>query len=173
MDVIDTVRNTLSVYAETDVRSLLAADHEAMCDLARDLVEASTASTRRDLVERLHPLVAAHSRAEQETVYAALTRIEDASVPRVIGYEGEVEHQLVDVALAWLAARTDANADQWRAHAKVLHDLVDRHVCDEENKTFEEIGERLSVEEREVLARDFAQRRGALLAAKVAARSPD
>jgi hypothetical protein len=106
-------------------------------------------------------------------VYAALTRFEDASVPRVIGYEGEVEHQLVDVALAWLAARTDANADQWRAHAKVLHDLVDRHVCDEENKTFEEIGERLSVEEREVLARDFAQRRGALLAAKVAARSPD
>ncbi len=169
MDVIDTVRNTLSVYAERDVRSHLTADHEAMRGLASDLIAASTPDARRDLVERLHPLVAAHSRAEQETVYAALTKIADAATPRRVGYEGEVEHQLVDVALSWLAAKTDADADRWRAHAEVLHDLLDRHVSDEENKTFEELGERLSPDEREALAGEFERRRDALLAANVAA----
>jgi hypothetical protein len=168
MDVIDTVRNTLSVYADNDVRALLVSDHEAICDLAQRLVDATTAAGRHAIIERLRPLLTAHARAE-ETVYAALTKVEASPAPRVAGYEGGIEHHLVDVALAGLAARIDAPADLWTAHARVLHDLVDRHICDEENKTFEEVGERFSIEEREALAADFERRRQTLLAQSVAA----
>src|SRR5690348_10820805 len=99
MDVIDTVRNTLSVYADTDVRSLLAADHEAICNLTQELADASTVTARQSLLDRLRPLVIAHARAEEEAVYAALTAIDDASAPRVVGFEGGIQHELVDVAL--------------------------------------------------------------------------
>lgn len=169
MDVIDTVRNTLSVYADNDVRALLVSDHEAICDLAQQLVEATTPATRHAVIERLRPLLTAHTRAEEETVYAALIRVAASPAPRVAGFEGGIEHQLVDVALAGLADRLDAPADLWTAHAKVLHDLVDRHICDEENKTFEEVGERFSIEERKVLAADFERRRQTLLAQSMAA----
>ena len=167
MDVIDTVRNTLSVYAESDVRALLVSDHEAICDLCRQLVEAASGPSRLALVQRLQPLLAAHARAEEDTVYAALTKAEE-STSRVTGFEGGVQHQLADVALAGLAAKTEAPGEMWKAHAKVLHDLVDRHVCDEENKTFEALGELFSVEEREVLATQFERRRAALLAESAA-----
>ena len=169
MDVIDTVRNTLSVYAESDVRALLVCDHEAIADLAQQLVDATTAPARHALIDRLQPLLRAHARAEEETVYAALTEVEDSAAPRVKGFEGGIEHQLVDVALAGLVDKLDAPTDLWTAHAKVLHDLVDRHISDEENKTFEEVGERFSVEERAVLAADFERRRQLLLAGSAAA----
>ena len=168
MDVIDAVRNTLSVYAESDVRALLVSDHEAICDLGQQLIDARSAPARRALLDRLQPLLAAHARAEDETVYAALTRVEDSSTSRVTGFEGAVQHELADVALAGLAEKIEAPDEMWKAHAKVLHDLVDRHICDEENKTFEALGEGFSVEEREVLATNFEQRRAALLAQSAA-----
>lgn len=168
MDVVEKVRSTLGTYNGNDVRALLKADHETVQELAKALAEATSAPQRRSLLAKLKPLVTAHARAEEQTVYIPLTKLKDSPESRLMGSEGAVEHFLVDMLLEKLEAARDASTDMWRAHAQVLQEMLEHHVKEEESEMFEEIGEHFSAEEREAMAAQFATLRDERLAAETA-----
>ena len=163
MDVVEKVRSTLGAYRGNDVRALLKADHGTLLEMAKQLADASSAAMRRSLVTQLQPLLVAHSRAEEQAVYAALTKVRDSVEARMAGCEGAVEHSLADVVLGRLVDTRDASTDIWRAHAKVLYALLEHHIHEEESQVFELLGEHFSDDELHAMAKAFLAKREQLM----------
>lgn len=168
MDVVEKVRSTLGAYTTADVRALLQVDHEEILRLAQDLAEATTSSRRRSLMKQLKPLLIAHARAEERAVYVPLTELRSSSEARLAGSEGAVEHSLLDVVLGRMASTEDASTDMWRAHAKVLHELLEHHIEEEEDALFKEIGEQFSEDQRAAMGEHFVRERNTVMRGELA-----
>jgi hemerythrin-like domain-containing protein len=171
MSVIEKVKSYVGVYGATDVRTLLHDDHK---DIQANLdVMASDEPTpkRVSAFNRLKPLLVAHARAEEVAVYNALVDLKGSADSRQAANEGFVEHSLVDVLLDRLSKTDLAATDAWKAHAKVLKEMLDHHIKEEEGKIFEELGEHFSDEERDRIGTDFDSRKHALLDASTKLRS--
>jgi hemerythrin superfamily protein len=163
MDVLEKVRATLGTYTGTDVRAMLKEDHEVILEIAKELAESTSSARRRALVTRLKPLLVAHSRAEEQAVYVPLTKVAGSPDSRMAGNEGAVEHNLADTVLGRLADTEDASSDMWKAHAKVLHELLEHHIEEEQDQVFEELGEHFTDAQRDAMGEQFARRKEAVL----------
>ncbi|MEO6566022.1 MAG: hemerythrin domain-containing protein [Casimicrobiaceae bacterium] len=169
MDVIERVRTTLGAYTETDVRALLQADHKEILRLTQALAEATTEARRRSLLNELKPLVVAHARSEEHSVYVPMTELRRSPDARLCASEGAVEHSLVDIVLGRLAATADASTDMWKAHAKVLHESLSHHINEEEGTLFEEVGEQFSEAERTTMGERYLRHRADVMQREIAA----
>ncbi len=114
-----------------DVRNLLRADHEEALEVAEQMQKAKLATRRKALLAKLKPALTAHSRAEEKQVYNALLKLKKSEKSHDIGNEGFVEHSLLDELLKRLA-KTSAASDTWKAQAKVLHELLEHHIEEEQ-----------------------------------------
>src|SRR4051794_29251533 len=170
MSVLEKVRTTLGTYGDTDIRAVLKEDHKRIRELAKDLAEADSAPRRKALVRELKPFLTAHARSEEAAVYTPMMQLRKSEDSREAGNEGMVEHNLVDIVLERLSSTPDASADLWKAHAKVLHELLEHHIKEEESDVFEELGEHFDDTQREAMAVKFVQGRDKLLKQKTSAR---
>ena len=128
------------IMDEHDVRALLEKDHDEAKKIAQQMIEATQPSRRMALLYRLKPALTAHSRAEESAVYDALLAARNTE-SHDIANEGYVEHGLVDQLLTDLAD-TNPRDDRWKAQAKVLKELLEHHIDEEQSDTFAELGER-------------------------------
>jgi hemerythrin superfamily protein len=170
MSVFEKVRTTLGTYGENDIRAVLQEDHKRIRELAKELAEADSAPRRKTLVRELKPLLTAHARSEEAAVYTPMMQLRKSADSREAGNEGMVEHNLVDIILERLSTTQDASADLWKAHAQVLHELLEHHIKEEESDVFEELGEHFDPAQREGMAAEFIKGRDKLLKQKTGAR---
>lgn len=157
MTLVDDVRTLLAspTMNDKDVRTLLRLDHDEALQIARDMVESESVDERRALLRQLKPALVAHSRAEEREVYEPLAKLADSESARDLAHEGMVEHELVDDLLERLSKSRKTETDEWKAHAKVLLELLARHIDDEHARMFEEIGRHFSEPQREAMGRRF------------------
>ena len=167
MSVMEKVKSYVGVYSEGDVRSLLHGDHEEITALTRTIASDESKPTRVAAFERLMPFLTAHARAEELAVYNPLIALKGSPDSHALGNEGFVEHSLVDVLLERLAKTDLAGTDAWKAHAKVLEEMLEHHIKEEERELFEELGEHFSDERRVAMGADFEAKKR-----KVARRMP-
>ncbi|MEO7761876.1 MAG: hemerythrin domain-containing protein [Casimicrobiaceae bacterium] len=164
MSMFEKAKTYVGVYGDNDIRTKLQEDHKIFKELTKDACEGSTAASRVAAFKKLKPLLVAHARAEEAVVYTAMVKKRRSSPDsRDHGNEGFVEHSLVDSLITQISASRPAGADMWKARAKVLHELLKHHIDEEEKDVFEELGEHFDDEQREQMAADFEERRGALL----------
>ena len=164
MGMIEKARTYVGLYGDTDIRSRLHEDHETFKELTKDMCEGTTSAGRAAAFKKLKPVLVAHARAEEAVVYMAMVKQRKSSDARDYGNEGLVEHTLVDALVAQISATRPAGAsDLWKARAKVLREMLEHHIDEEEKEVFEELGEHFSDEQRERMADDFETRKGALL----------
>jgi hypothetical protein len=172
MTLLDDVRLLLQAPTmnASDVRTLLRQDHDELIQLARDMYESESGDGRRALLKRLKPALIHHSRAEEKEVYEPLLEVRDSEESRDIANEGLVEHGLLDELLERLLRSRKTESDEWKAHAKVLLELIEHHVEQEHKHMFEELGEHFTDEDREEMGRRFvaAKTRMAMLKVKAA-----
>ncbi len=145
-----------------DVRALLSKDHEEAKALAKQMQEAESAPRRMALLSKLKPALTAHSRAEEKVVYEALLGVRAADESHEIADEGYVEHSLVDELLATLAS-VPMSGDRWKAHAKVLYELLEHHIEEEESDTFALLGDHFSRDKLETMGAQFKRAKADLL----------
>jgi Hemerythrin HHE cation binding domain len=138
-----------------DVRTLLRRDHDEALQLARDMVESESGDERRALFKRLKPALIAHARAEEREVYDALLRLRGGDV-HDLAHESCVEHGLVEDLLEKMTRSRKTESDEWKAHATVLLELLERHIDDEHAWMFDALAERFGDEDREALGRRFS-----------------
>src|SRR6185436_18942657 len=136
------------VYADEDIRSLLHDDHEKLKELVKLLASDEPTKKRTAAFEQLKPFLTAHARAEEQAVYNALIAVRGSKDSRAAANEGFVEHSLVDVLLERLGKTELAGTDAWKAHAKVLKEMLEHHIKEEERGIFEELGEHFSEDQR-------------------------
>ena len=159
MSVVEKVKSYIGVYDSTDVRSLLHEDHEQISALTEQMSSDESRQFRVRAFDQLKPLLTAHARAEEHAVYTPLVNLRGSPDARADGNEGFVEHSLVDVLMARLSKTDLAATDAWKAHAKVLKELLDHHIKEEEREIFAELGEHFSDEQREAMGADFTSRK--------------
>ena len=138
-----------------DVRTLLRQDHDELLQFARDMYESESGDERRALFRQLKPALIAHSRAEEREVYDALLRLDESETARNLANEGYVEHGVLDDLLEKLSRSRKTESDEWKAHAKVLLHILERHIEVSRDLLFEELNEHYSDDEREVMGRRF------------------
>ena len=137
-----------------DIRTMLRQDHDEAMKLARDMYESESGDERRALLRQLKPALLIHSRAEEKEVYDALLKFPDQDL-RDLAYEGYVEHGVLDDLLEKLLKSRKTETDEWKAHAKVLLDLLERHMAEDNEKMCSVLEEHFSDEERESMGRRF------------------
>ena len=138
-----------------DVRTLLRQDHDELLQFARDMCEMEGGDERRALFRQLKPAFTAHSRAEEREVYDPLLRLDAFEDARDWANEGYVEHGVCDDLLEKLSRSRKTESDEWRAHAKVLLEFLERHIEEEQATMFDALAEHFNDDERELMGRRF------------------
>ncbi len=139
--------------AETDILETLKREHEEVKSLLAELQDAGSANERRELVRNIKAALVPHTKAEEKVVYDAIiaTSEEEAQAD---GFEGYLEHEWASKTLERLEAAEPTSAEH-KAAAKVLKDLVEHHIEEEEDNVWRDVREHFDEEERMRMNAEF------------------
>lgn len=107
-----------------------------------------------ELFDELKTELTAHSKAEQEVFYQPLKVLSASPEGKDLSWEGEEEHHLIRLLLSELS-RVPFHSEEWSAKMKVLNEVVDHHVEEEEEEIFKKARMVFSDEETEQIAEDM------------------
>jgi hemerythrin-like domain-containing protein len=146
-----------------DAIELLTEDHEKVLELLEDMEETTSRGRKKrgELLLEIALEVRTHARIEEEIFYPAFQKAAKTGEDEQKFHEAAEEHALVDVVLPKLEA-CDPGTEEFGALAKVLKDLIEHHIEEEEEELFprartllgqarvSELGEELSARKPEV-----------------------
>lgn len=143
-----------------NIFAALKTDHRNVKALLTELTETSEKSIqqRQSLLAKIKLELVSHNEAEERVFYSQLNKDRDE---RVLVFEGKDEHRLGGQVIEELEA-TDKGTEEWSARAKVLKDLVEHHVEEEEGEIHAEAQKELSKEEAEQLGEEFLSVKNAI-----------
>lgn len=126
----------MNIYSE------VKADHKAVKELLEQLVLTREDSIERrgELFKKIKEELRVHNEAEEEVFYSQLNANRNA---RLLIQEGILEHALGGQLLTELETM-DKETETWTAKAKVLKDLVEHHIEEEETSIHAEAKKELS-----------------------------
>ncbi len=142
---------TLSSAKSGDIIDLILADHKPLKKLIKVMKDMDLSENeRREAFDQFAPLLIAHAKPEEEILYSVMKG--DAEI-RVEAYEGEVEHELAEMMLQEAKAATDT--DVWSAKVKVLAEIVEHHILEEEDDLLPDYRKSSDKQERLELGQKF------------------
>jgi len=137
-------------------------DHSEVDSLMDRIMETGDGAQRAALFDEMKTKLLAHAHAEQEVLYRAL-EAGQSEASRTFAHEGASEHQIVERQLQKLSADHDKMGEQWTAELKVLRELVEHHVEEEESTGFSCARDELGKDELEAMAERFRTRKAQLV----------
>ena len=151
------VTNVFSPNANPDSRDILATlrqEHEEVKSLLSDLQDAESAEERTQLVKSIKAALIPHTKAEEEVVYDAVigTAEEQAETD---GLEGYLERELAAQTLERLE-QADPTSPEHKATAKVLRELVEHHIKEEESSVWGDVKAHFDGDDRAAMNVAFA-----------------
>ena len=136
-------------------------DHSEIASLMNRIEENAASAEREALFEEMKTKLLAHAHAEQEVLYRRL-EASQSEASRSFAHEGTNEHQIVEKQLQKLSAEGDKTSEQWTAEMKVLRELVEHHVEEEESAGFSCARNDFGKDELERMAEQFQARKAEL-----------
>jgi hemerythrin superfamily protein len=147
------MKNKKSATEAGDIIDLILDDHVALKKLIKTLKDPEAdLGDRYAAFEEFAPLLLIHAKPEEQTLYVELKKDDELKVE---GLEGDVEHGLADQLVDELKATTDE--DLWSAKVKVLAELVEHHIEEEEDDILPDYKKRSDKETRLALGEKFIQ----------------
>jgi hemerythrin superfamily protein len=143
-----------------DAIALLKQDHEKVRGLLGQL-ENATGARRSKLLAQVEQELKVHTQIEEEIFYPAYREAARKKEDRKLYFEAVEEHHVVDLVMP--EASEGQDADELKAKAKVLKDLVEHHADEEEKEMFprarkamdreelRDLGERLQMRKNELM----------------------
>jgi hemerythrin superfamily protein len=143
-----------------DILDTLKMEHDEVKELLKSLSEAETAAQRRNLVLKIKTALVPHTKAEEKVVYDAVIALRDKDA-QMDGHEGYLEHQWAAKTLQRLESITNAASPEHKAAGKVLKELVEHHIKEEESSVWSDVKENFSEDDRKQMnvAFEAAKRR--------------
>jgi hemerythrin superfamily protein len=141
--------------ADIDILDTLKKEHDEVKSLLSDLQDADTAAQRRALVRKIKSALVPHTKAEEKVVYDAVLALRDKTA-QIDGHEGYLEHEWASKTLQRLDSITNASSSEHKATAKVLKDLVEHHIGEEERNIWRDVKENFSDEQRLAMNVEFS-----------------
>ena len=138
----------------------LKADHVRVKQLLRKLTETTDRAVkeRERLVSEIEREIKTHAQLEEEVFYPTFKKVAEDSDAEDLFYEATEEHHVVDMILPALKA-ANPKSPEFKAKAKVLKDLIEHHVKEEEGEMFPKARQVFSDEQLRELGDLMAARR--------------
>ena len=115
--------------------TMLKSDHATVKRLLRELNETTAPKKREQLAARIERELKTHAQIEEEVFYPAFKAATEKTEDVHMFYEASEEHHIVDMILPALKA-ANPKSHEFEAKAKVLQDLIEHHVKEEEGEMF-------------------------------------
>lgn len=143
----------------------LKADHTKVKRLLSQLEETTERGTkiREELLSQIEMELKIHAKLEEEIFYPAFKQAASKKEDKELFFEATEEHHVVDMVLPELKA-TSPKSEQFGAKAKVLLDLVEHHIEEEETEMFVRARALMSEEELREVGEMMRKRKEALVA---------
>ena len=137
-------------------------DHVEIASLISRIEKSDDRAEREALFEEMKTKLLGHAHAEQEVLYR---RLEDSQSEdsRSFALEGSNEHQIVENQLEKMSADRDRMSESWMAELKVLRELIEHHVKEEETTGFSCARDDFAKDELEAMAQQFQTRKAQLM----------
>jgi hemerythrin superfamily protein len=131
----------------TDILDTLKKEHDEVKGLLEDLSKAEKTAQRRGLVLKIKAALVPHTKAEEKVVYDAVIALRDKDAQQD-GHEGYLEHEWASKTLQRLESITNAASPEHKAAAKVLKELVEHHIEEEESNVWSDVKQNFSDDDR-------------------------
>jgi hemerythrin-like domain-containing protein len=143
-----------------DAIQLLKDDHKAVKALLGELAETTTRAVKRrtTLLREIHLNLHAHTKIEEEIFYPAYRDAGDKEQAKMY-YEAMEEHRAAGELVLPDLLQTDPSSEQFSGRAKVLKELVEHHVEEEEQDMFKQAKSLLDKAALQELGEQMAQRK--------------
>lgn len=134
-----------------DIIDLILDDHKDLKRLIKVLKnDDADLGDRYAAFEEFAPLLILHAKPEEQTLY---TEMKNDKELRAEGMEGDIEHNIADRLLNEVKGTTDE--DMWSAKVKVLAELVEHHIKEEESTLLPDYKKRSDIQVRRQLGEKF------------------
>jgi hemerythrin superfamily protein len=138
-----TIKAHVAPAPEGDILETLHREHEEVQQLLKDLVDSDSAPERRALLKQIKEALVPHTRAEEKVVYDRVLALKGEK-NKIDGHEGYFEHEAADRMLANLGKIEQVKSAEFTAAAKVLKELIEHHVAEEERNIWADVRENFS-----------------------------
>jgi len=147
-----------------DALSLIQEDHDKMRGLLEKLSKTTDRAekTRLDLLQQIEKELKVHTAIEEEIFYPRF-RDADGKEHVTLYHEAVEEHRAVEEFVMPDLKQTDPQTPEFSGRCKVIKDLVEHHMQEEEEEMFELAREALSEEELLELGKQMAERKKELM----------
>jgi len=117
--------------------TMLKSDHATLKRLLRELTETSDRALkqRESLVSQIERELKTHAQIEEEVFYPAFKAVAKKTDAEEMFYEAAEEHHVADMILPALKA-ANPKSHEFKAKAKVLKDVIEHHIKEEETQMF-------------------------------------
>ena len=146
-----TARGGRSANDAGTLLKVLETEHRQVKKMLKELVNAEEAGEREEIFGRLKPELVAHSHGEEEAFYPLL---KDEDESKATAIEAYVEHHIADRLIQEMDSM-EKDDEEWEARAKVLKDLVEHHIEEEEGEIWKEARKLLGKEKLTELTPEY------------------
>lgn len=119
----------------------LKQDHQEVESIFKQLLQADDAAKRERLIDQLQLELIPHMKGEEKAIYPALKTTGDPDV-REDALEAIEEHHAAEMVLREIVRLNPAD-ERFTAKCRVLMEMIQHHVQEEEKKVFKDIKEKL------------------------------
>ncbi len=152
--------NKIGVHNKPDIIDLILQDHKPIKELIEILKDSNVEfSEKQTTFQEFMPLLKNHAEPEQETLYV---RMKDENKLREEAFEGDVEHALATQLMDELALEPE-DEDIWMAKVKVLAELVEHHIVEEETEMLKQVKKQMDTETLFVIGQEYLNKRAQYL----------
>ena len=137
-----------------DILDTLKTEHDEVKDLLENLSDAETPAQRRALVHKIKAALVPHTKAEEKVVYDAVIALRDKDAQKD-GHEGYLEHEWAAKTLQRLTSIANAASPEHKAAGKVLKELVEHHIDEEERNVWKDVKEHFTDDDRKKMNVSF------------------
>ena len=146
---------TLKKNQQGDIIELILEDHKPLKELISVMKDSEAdMDDVADAFDEFAPLLMNHAKSEERSLYVFMKKMDDEDI-LVEACEGDVEHNLADQLLEEIPVTEDEH--EWRAKVKVLAELVEHHIKEEEKEMLPDFRKKTELEERVKLGEQFLQ----------------
>lgn len=139
---------------DMDILDKLGKEHDEVQALLGQLVESEKAAERARLLKQIKAALVPHTKAEQKVVYDRVLKLKDKDA-KIDGNEGYLEHQIAERTLTQLGKIRNRISPEFSAAAKVLKELVNHHIKEEEDAIWRDVKDNFSDQDRIAMNREF------------------
>jgi hemerythrin-like domain-containing protein len=136
-------------------------DHSEVDTLLGNIQDSKDGRTRMRLFIEMQSKLLPHLEAEQEVLYRRLQSGKSAEARR-FGHEGTSEHGAAEQQVQKMSGLGDPMSDRWEGELKVLIDLIEHHVKEEESTGFSCARDEFDKDQLEAMREEFQTRKAQL-----------